>query len=78
MTGFIQSSLNFFISNVLQESIHKRDVLASFCSDYSPTSFALHRLNRAKGETVYGNLITLYYQIKNYNTIFLNEENKFD
>ena len=30
----------FFVSNVLQESIYKTVVLASFCSDHSPILFA--------------------------------------
>ena len=42
----------FFVSNVLQESIYKEDVLASFCSDPSPILFALDMLKedqRGKG-----------------------------
>ena len=31
----------FFVSNSLQESIHKTDVLASLCSDHSPILFSL-------------------------------------
>ena len=36
--GFIERRFDFFlISNILQESIIKTDVLASFCTDHSPT-----------------------------------------
>ena len=36
-SGFIQRRLDFFfISNSLQESIKKTDILPSFCSDHSP------------------------------------------
>ena len=36
-SGFIQRTLDFFfISNSLQESIKKTDILPSFCSDHSP------------------------------------------
>ena len=42
VSGFIERRLDFFlISNVLQESIIKTDVLASFCTDHSPILFSL-------------------------------------
>ena len=42
VSGFIERRLDFFlISNVLQESIIKSDVLASFCTDHSPILFSL-------------------------------------
>ena len=52
MTGFIQVDWNFFISNVLQESIYKADVLPSFYSDHSLILFALDMIKegqRGKG-----------------------------
>ena len=40
VSGFIERRLDFFlISKVLQESIIKTDVLASFCTDHSPILF---------------------------------------
>ena len=42
--GFIERRVDFFlISNVLQESIIKTDVLASFCTDHSPILFSLQQ-----------------------------------
>ena len=42
VSGFIGQRLDFFlISNILQESIIKTDVLASFCTDHSPILFSL-------------------------------------
>ena len=42
VSGFIERRLDFFlISNILQESVIKTDVLASFCTDHSPIFFSL-------------------------------------
>ena len=42
VSGFIERRLNFLkISNILQESVIKTDVLASFCTDHSPIFFSL-------------------------------------
>ena len=42
VSGFIERRLDFFlISNMLQESIIRADVLASFCTDHSPIFFCL-------------------------------------
>ena len=42
VSGFIELRLDsFLISNALQESIIKTDVLASFCTDHSPILFSL-------------------------------------
>ena len=42
-SGFIERRLDFFLtSNILQESIIKTDVLASFCTDHSPIFFSLY------------------------------------
>ena len=42
VSGFIERRLDFFlISNILQESIIKTDVLSSFCTDPSPIFFPL-------------------------------------
>ena len=46
VSGFIKKRLDFFlISNILQGSIRKTDVLASFCTDHSPISFYLQLKN---------------------------------
>ena len=40
VSGFVERRLDFFlISNILQESIIKTDVLTSFCTDHSPIFF---------------------------------------
>ena len=37
ISGFIQRRLDyFFVSNLLQEPVHKTDVLAAFSTDQSP------------------------------------------
>ena len=42
VSGFIEQRLDFFlISNILQESIVKTDVLAFFCTDHSSIFFPL-------------------------------------
>ena len=42
VSGFIDRRLDFFlISNILQESVIKTDVLASFCTDHSPIFFSI-------------------------------------
>ena len=37
-----------FVSNVLKESIHKTDVLVSFCSDHSPILFAMNMIKEVQ------------------------------
>ena len=40
--GFIQRRLDyFFVSNLLQESVNKAEVLAAFSTDHSPLLFSL-------------------------------------
>ena len=42
ISGFIQRRLAyFFVSNLLQESVNKTDVLAAFSTDHSPLLFSL-------------------------------------
>ena len=42
ISGFIQRRLDyFFVSNLLQESVNKTDVLAAFSTDHSPLLFSL-------------------------------------
>ena len=42
ISGFIQRRLTyFFVSNLLQESVNKTDVLAAFSTDHSPLLFSL-------------------------------------
>ena len=42
VSGFIEQRLGFFlISNILQETIIKSDVLAFFCTDHLPIFFSL-------------------------------------
>ena len=78
----------FFVSNVLQESIHKTNVLASFCSDHSSISFTLDMIKkgqRGKGLWKFNSSLLLNKKfvchMKNHianTTIFLNEENIFN
>ena len=53
ISGFIQGRLDyFFVSNLLQESVIKTDVLAAFSTDHSPLLFSLDLRkdeNRGKG-----------------------------
>ena len=62
VSGFIERRLDFFlISNVLQESIIKTDVLASFCTDHSPILFSLQLKDmptRGKGFWKFNNSLT--------------------
>ena len=84
---FIQDRIDlFFLSNVLQESIYKADVLSSFCSDNSPIVFALVII-KEKGNGLWkfdSSLLSnkrFVRNIKNHITttlVFLNEENVFD
>ena len=47
VTGFIQRKLNhFLVSNALQESINKTDILTAFSTDHSPIFFLLSRGKR--------------------------------
>ena len=60
--GFIERRLDFFlISNILQESIIKTDVLTSFCTDHSPIFFSLQLKDmpiRGKGFWKFSNSLT--------------------
>ena len=62
VSGFIKRRLVFFlISNILQESIIKTDVLASFCADLSPIFFSLQlkdMLTRGKDFSIFNNSLT--------------------
>ena len=62
VSGFIERRLDFFlISNILQESIIKTDVLASFCTDHSPIIFSLQLKDmptRGKGFWKFNNSLT--------------------
>ena len=41
-TGYNQRRLDYFlVSNILQESVSETDILASFCTDYSPFFFSV-------------------------------------
>ena len=86
---FIQDRIDlFFLSNVLQESIYKADVLSSFWSDNSPIPFALVIIKEGqKGNGLWkfnSSLLSdkkFVRNIKNHITttiVFLNEENVFD
>ena len=52
VSGRIQRRLDYFlISNVLQETVIRADVLASFCSDHSPNIFTVSfKLNNKRGK----------------------------
>ena len=62
VSGFIERRLDcFLISNILQESILKTDVLASFCTDHSPIFFSLQLKDmpiRGKGFWKFNNSLT--------------------
>ena len=62
VSGFIERRLDFFlISNILQESIIKTDVLTSFCTDHSPIFFSLQLKGmpiRGKGFWKFNNSLT--------------------
>ena len=62
VSGFIERRLDFFlISNMLQESIIRADVLASFCTDHSPIFFSLQLKDmptRGKGFWKFNNSLT--------------------
>ena len=60
VAGFIERRLDFFkISNILQESVIKTDVPASFCTDHSPIFFSLQIKDMQLGGKAFGNLIIL-------------------
>ena len=45
-SGYIQRRLDFFfISNTLQEATELTDILAAFCTDHSPITFKVSKLN---------------------------------
>ena len=62
VSGFVEQRLDFFlISNILQESVIKTDVLASFCTDHSPIFFFLQLKDmptRGKGFWKFNNSLT--------------------
>ena len=59
VNGFIQRRLDsFFVSNILQESITKTDVVAFLSSDHYPILLASKLENNLKEEELYGNLKT--------------------
>ena len=62
VSGFIERRLDFFkISNILQESVIKTDVLASFCTDHSQISFFLQlkdMTTQGKGFWKFNNSLT--------------------
>ena len=62
ISGFIERRLDLFlISNILQESIIKTDVLASFSTDHSPIFFSLQLKDmpaRGKGFWKFKNSLT--------------------
>ena len=62
VSGFVERRLDFFlISNILQESVIKTDVLASFCTDHSPIFFSLQLKDmptRGKGFWKFNNSLT--------------------
>ena len=61
--GFIQRRLDyFFISNLLQESVNKTEVLAAFSTKHSPLLFSLdlHKdENRGKGLWKFNNSLSI-------------------
>ena len=61
-SGRIQRRLDYFlISNVLQETVIRADVLTSFCSDHSPIIFTISFESNNKR----GNLINLCWLMMN-------------
>ena len=62
VSGFVEQRLDFFlISNILQESVIKTDVFASFCTDHSPIFFFLQLKDmptRGKGFWKFNNSLT--------------------
>ena len=63
ISGFIQRRLDyFFVSNLLQESVNKTDVLAAFFTDHSLLLFSLHLRkyeNRGKGLLKFNDSLTI-------------------
>ena len=63
ISGFIQRRLDdFFVSNLLQESINKTEVLAAFSTDHSPLLFSLDLRkdeNRGKGLWKFNNSLSM-------------------
>ena len=61
MVSLNEGLIFFLISNILQESIIKTDVLASFCTDHSPIFFSLQLKDmptRGKGFWKFNNSLT--------------------
>ena len=63
ISGFVQRRLDyFFVSNLLQESVNKTDVLAAFSIDHSPLLFSLDLRkyeNRGKGLWKFNNFLCM-------------------
>ena len=63
ISGFIQRRLDyFFLSNLLQESVNKTDILAAFSTDHSPLLFSLKLRtdkNRGKGLWKFDNSLSM-------------------
>ena len=63
ISGFIQRRLDyFFLSNLLQESVNKTDILAAFSTDHSPLLFSLKLRtdeNRGKGLWKFNNSLSM-------------------
>ena len=61
VTGFIQRRLDYFlVSNNLQESINKMDILTALSTDYSPIFFSFSKnigISRGKGLWKFNNLL---------------------
>ena len=60
VSSFVERRLDFFkISIILQESVIKTDVPASFCTDHSPIFFSLQLKDMPARGKAFGNLTVL-------------------
>ena len=57
--AIFKEDLTFFVSNILQESITKTDIIASLSSSHSLTLLVLKVDKESQQEEIHGNLITL-------------------
>ena len=57
--AIFKEGLTFFVSNILQESITKTDIIASLSSAHSLTLLVLKVDKESQQEEIHGNLITL-------------------
>ena len=72
VTGFIQRRLDYFlVSNNLQESINKTDILTALSTDHSPIFFSSSKIYVYQEVKVYGNLTTLC-ELKNHLKVIYN------